>query len=73
MDSKELSKKIKAITDKYNLTELRKELYMVKDGVRTVSKKREEEIYGIISKYEDETNQITLDFIKENSKSLFIP
>ncbi|OFY44380.1 MAG: hypothetical protein A2X18_01890 [Bacteroidetes bacterium GWF2_40_14] len=68
-DSKVLAKRIKDLSDKYNLGELRKELYAVKDRVRVVTKEREAEINSIISKYDEDAKQLTVDFIKEYPKS----
>ncbi len=68
-DYKVLAKRKKELSDKYNLTELRKELYAVKDGARVVTKEREAEINSIISKYDEDEKQLTISFIKEYSKS----
>lgn len=69
-DAKILSDRKNELAEKYKISDLQKELYP-RDTTLKVTKEREAEITGIIEKYTEEANQLSIDFIKEFPKSYY--
>ncbi len=69
-DSKILAKSLSDLAESLKINDLRKELYPAKDA-QPLTKEREAEIISVMDKYTEESNKLTLDFIKENPKSYY--
>ncbi|MFA5849888.1 MAG: DUF4369 domain-containing protein [Bacteroidales bacterium] len=64
------AKRVKDLSEKYKINDLQKELYPRVDSLK-VTPEREAEISDILEKYKEESNQLSVDFIKENPKSYY--
>ncbi|OFY41555.1 MAG: hypothetical protein A2X18_06950 [Bacteroidetes bacterium GWF2_40_14] len=69
-DANILKNKTKELYEKYNLEELQKELYQRVDSLKATPE-REAEITEIIKRYQEESRQLSENFIKENPKSYY--
>ncbi|OFY39488.1 MAG: hypothetical protein A2X18_05190 [Bacteroidetes bacterium GWF2_40_14] len=63
-----VKKQIADLSTEYNIAPLKKELYSRKNADGPISKVREAELNDIITKFNEESEQIYLDFIKKNPK-----
>ncbi len=66
-----LAEQAKALQEKYKLNDLYKEMYPTTKDAKPVSKERMEEIQAIMDKVKEETDQLSLNFIKENPKAYY--
>ena len=67
-DSQLYNERVKALSEKFKVTELRREMYS-RDPRGTVTEERKKEIEAILDTYAKENEQLTRDFIKEFPKS----
>jgi len=63
-----VKKEIADLSTEYNIAQLKKELYSRKNADGPISKAREAELNDIITKFNEESDQIYIDFIKKNPK-----
>ena len=69
-DANILANRVKELAEKYNLEELQKELYQRVDSLKATPE-RKAEITAIFDKYQEESTQLSENFIKENPKSYY--
>ena len=69
-DANILKNRNKELSEKYKLEELSKELYQRADSLK-VTPEREAEINAIFEKYQEESTQLSENFVKENPKSYY--